>query len=229
MFENIQAVIFDLDGTLIDSMWLWKAIDIDYLSGHGIEFPLDLQREIEGKSFTETAIYFKERFNIKDDLEAIKCHWNEMARDYYTKRVTLKEGAIEFIQHLKANNIKTGIGTSNSKELLQVILERFELKDYFESVRTSCEVDKGKPHPDIFLKVANDFQVKPENCLVFEDVPMGIMAAKSAGMKVCAIYDQTSEQYTPEIKELSDYYIDSFLDIMRKVEEKQNAFIFTPQ
>lgn len=217
MLNNIKAVIFDMDGTLIDSMWLWKAIDIEYLHKFGYDLPDDLQKSIEGKSFTETADYFKQRFNIPDSVEVIKAEWNRMAWAYYEKRVTLKEQVEDFLQHLNDNEIVVGIGTSNSKEMVGLIVDKFNLGDYFGSIRTSCEVAAGKPSPDIYLKVAEDLGVKPEECLVFEDVPMGIMAAKNAGMKCCAIYDDFSKDLATEKKKLADYYVDSFTDVLKAI------------
>lgn len=214
MLENIKAVIFDMDGTLIDSMWLWKAIDIEYLKKHSHELPEDLQKSIEGKSFTETARYFKERFDIADDVEDIMAEWNTMAGDYYRQKVTMKEKAEHFLQCLIKNGFKTGIGTSNSRELVGVVMNKFGLDDYIHTIRTSCEVAAGKPSPDIYLKVAEDLGVKPEECLVFEDVPMGIMAAKNAGMKCCAIYDDFSKDMDEEKKALADYYITSYEEVL---------------
>lgn len=214
MLNNIKAVIFDLDGTLVDSMWLWRQIDIDYLVQFGHDLPDDLQNAIEGKSFSETARYFKERFDLEDDVDTIKSTWNKMAWDYYTHKVTLKDQAEEFLNHLKEHKIQMGIGSSNSKELVSVVIDRYMLHDYFNAVCTSCEVEKGKPHPDVYLKVARDLGVKPEECLVFEDVPNGILAAKRAGMKVCAIYDDFSKEMTTEKKKLADYYIESFTELI---------------
>jgi len=88
----IEAVIFDLDGSMVDSMWVWKSIDIEYLRKFGITLPEDLQASIGGRSFTETARYFKERFGLPDDLETIKADWNRMAWDKYTHEVPLKNG-----------------------------------------------------------------------------------------------------------------------------------------
>ena len=93
MLEQIKAVIFDLDGTLVDSMWMWKAIDIEYLTRKGVEVPEDLgafQDELEGMGFSETAVFFKERFGIPDSLEEIKQTWILMAQDKYCKEVPFK-------------------------------------------------------------------------------------------------------------------------------------------
>ena len=92
MMDGIEAVIFDLDGSLVDSMWIWKDIDIEYLGRFGLEPPAGLQSEIEGMSFSETAGYFKERFRLPDSVEKIKEDWNRMAWDKYMSQVPLKEG-----------------------------------------------------------------------------------------------------------------------------------------
>lgn len=210
MIKGIEAVIFDLDGTLVDSMWLWESIDIDYLKRYNIDLPVDLQKEIEGKSFTETAQYFKERFQLQDTVDQIKADWNRMAMDYYTNHVPLKQGVEKFLVHLSQQNIPMGIGTSNSRELVDKVIEKHGIKGYFKSIRTSCEVDKGKPAPDIFLRVAEDLGVRPDKCLVFEDIPNGILAAKAAGMKVCAVFDDFSKSINDEKIALADYYIDHY-------------------
>lgn len=213
MFKDINGVIFDLDGTLVDSMWMWKIIDIEYLARFGLDFPNDLQECVEGMSFSETAIYFKKRFDLSDSVDQIKSDWNKMAWDKYLHEVPLKEGVIELLEYLKGKNIPMGIATSNSRELVDLIIEKHNIKEYFKSIRTSCEVDRGKPSPDIYFLVADDLLVEPETCLVFEDVIQGVMAGKSANMKVCAVYDETSEKDTEEKIKLADYYLHSIKDI----------------
>lgn len=220
MLNNIEAVIFDLDGTLVDSMWMWREIDVEYLSQFDIEVPSDLQQAVEGMSFSETAQYFKERFNLPDPVEVIKMEWNKMAWDKYGNEVPLKKGVIEFLEELRSRGIKTGIATSNSKELVEHVLRSLNITEYFDSVRTSCEAKKGKPAPDIYLLVADDLQVDPKDCLVFEDLALGIMAGKGAGMRVCTVFDPYSEDDRDRKRELADYYIDTYFDIFEDKVEK---------
>lgn len=220
MLNNIDAVIFDLDGTLVDSMWMWKEIDVEYLSKFGIEVPSDLQQAVEGMSFSETAQYFKDRFNLSDPVDVIKAEWNKMAWNKYGNEVPLKKGVIEFLEELRSRGIKTGIATSNSRELVNHVLKSLNITEYFDSVRTSCEAKKGKPAPDIYLLVADDLQVDPKNCLVFEDLALGVMAGKSAGMSVCAVFDPYSEDDKDRKRELADYYIDTYFDIFENRVEK---------
>ncbi|WP_073589403.1 HAD family hydrolase [Anaerocolumna xylanovorans] len=214
MFQGIEAVLFDLDGTLVDSMWMWENIDREYLRHFGIELPEDLQVLVQGMSFSETAVYFKERFLIPDSVEDIKAEWNRMAWDKYSNEVPLKEGVLTFLENLKNEGILMGIATSNSKELVELVIAKLGVLEYFGSIRTSCEVAKGKPSPDIYLLVAEDLKAKAANCLVFEDIIQGIQAGKSAGMKVCGVYDKYSEGDTDKKKELSDYYIHSYLELI---------------
>jgi len=211
--KGIQAVIFDLDGTLIDSMWMWKQIDIDYLARHGHPLPENLQDCIEGMSFSETAVYFKERFSLTDSLEVIKADWNRMAYDIYVNDVPLKPGVLEFLQFLKKQGIRTGIATSNSKELLVAVLKSLGIAECFDEIHTSCEVERGKPAPDIYLLVAEKLGVEPKACLVFEDIMQGILAGKAAGMKVCAVKDDFSVKQEAEKRATADWFIDGFEDI----------------
>lgn len=213
MMQDIEAVIFDLDGSLVDSMWMWRAIDIEYLGKFGIPLPEDLQSNIEGMSFSETSAYFKDFFDIPDSIEQIKADWNRMAWDKYMNEVPLKEGIPEFLAGCRERGIKLGIATSNSRELVENIANVHNLRDYFSCIMTGCDVAHGKPAPDIYLAVAKELQVSPEKCLVFEDIIPGIMAGKNAGMKVCAVEDAYSVPDRAKKQELADYYIEDFYHI----------------
>lgn len=215
MWKNKKAMIFDLDGTLVDSMWMWYDIDVEYLARFNIAVPKGLQADIEGKSFSETAIYFKERFNIPDSIEKIKSDWNQMAWDKYTNEVPMKEGATEFIRECRKRGILLGIATSNSRELVENIIAVHGMKDDFACIMTGCDVKYGKPSPDIYLAVAEALNVAPCDCLVFEDIVPGIMAGRHAGMEVCAIEDEYSLYQTDEKASLADYYIKDYRELLR--------------
>jgi HAD superfamily hydrolase (TIGR01509 family) len=212
-FRNIKAVLFDLDGTLVDSMWVWKEIDITYLGNKGIPMPADLQKNIEGMSMRETAVYFQEQFHITDDLEIMMAEWVSMAFDTYAHRVNYKPGGEEFLKFLRTKGIKTGICTSNSPELLQVVADKLQMSSYIDCFLTANEVAHGKPSPDIYLEMAKRLQVAPADCLVFEDILPGIQAGQAAGMKVCTIDDDYSADVLEEKRQLADYYIKDYTQI----------------
>ncbi len=214
MYKDFNAVIFDLDGTLVDSMWIWEQIDIDFLEERGHKLPDDLAKVIEGMSFSETATYFKERFELEEDLDTIKATWIDMAKGLYSNKIKLKKGILEFLNILRDKGIKIGIGTSNSRELAEEVLKQNNVFDYFEVIVTSCDVKKGKPEPDVFLRAAKLMNMDPDECIVFEDTHAGVLAAKAAGMAVVAIYDALSEEYMEEIKKSADHYLMCFSELV---------------
>lgn len=214
MLDNYKAVLFDLDGTLVDSMWIWEQIDIDFLEERGHTLPADLQKAIEGCSFTETAHYFKERFDLEEDIETIKAIWIDMSKDFYSNRIFLRKGIQQLLDTLKSKNIKMAIATSNSRELAEQVLKNNHVEEYFEVMVTSCDVEKGKPEPDVFLKAAELIGVQPKDCLVFEDTHAGVLAGKAAGMKVIGVYDDLSKEYMDEIKASADGYLMCFTELV---------------
>lgn len=214
ILEHKKGIIFDLDGTLVDSMWMWAKIDEEYLGSFGIALPDDLQEKIEGMSFSETAVYMKVRFCLSDDLDTIKRTWNEMACGKYRHEVPYKEGAQAFLRQCRRQGMKLGVATSNSRELAENAAQSLSFYDYISCIVTACEVKKGKPAPDVYLEAARRLGVRPEKCLVFEDIAAGIEAGKAAGMTVCAVEDAYSAKSRDLKQRLADYYIESYLELV---------------
>ena len=221
MLTNIDAVIFDIDGTLVDSMHVWTDIDDIFLEKYHLEEPENFHEGMEGKSYSETAQYFLDLFpELPHTKQELEDEWHEMAFEIYTKELQLKKGAYDFIVDMHKAGIKLGIATSNSRDLAEGLLMNTGVWQYLDAVWTSDEAKAGKPAPDVYLKVAESLGVKPERCLVFEDVPNGILAGKNAGMKVCAVEDPFSKPQEERKKELADYYIQDYDDIKNNTYEE---------
>lgn len=214
MLTNIKAVIFDLDGTLVDSMWVWSQIDVDYLNLKGYDMPDDLRNDIVHLSFSQTAVYFKQRFNLRDSIKQILEDWHNMAFNHYANNVKLKSGVRDFLNYLKSCNIKIALATSNSFPLLKACLENNEIYNYFDSITTTDEVHNGKNCPDVYLLAANKLGVNPENCLVFEDILPAIQGAKAANMKVIAVRDEECLDSKDDLLKYADKYINSFVELL---------------
>lgn len=214
MLDNIKAIIFDFDGTLVDSMWIWAAVDDLYMDKYNLAIPEGFHEAIEGMSYTETAQYFLNKFpSLQKTVEEVKSEWLQMTLEKYANEVQLKEGALEFITTQKKRGMKLGIATSNSNILVDAALRALGIDKIFDVVCTACEVCAGKPAPDVYLRAAKRLHVPPQHCLVFEDVPMGILAGKNAGMSVCGVDDLCSRVQEQKKKELADYYIKNYYDI----------------
>jgi len=208
-----KAFLFDLDGTLVDSMWMWSAIDVEYLGKFGLTCPPDLQKAIEGMSFSETAAYFKKRFALEASLEEIKADWISMSIEKYRSQVPPKPGTEAFLSWAAKQNIKMAVCTSNGREMVDAVLSSLNLARYFDCIITGCEVAAGKPSPDIYLEAARRMKVSPEECAVFEDVPAGILAGKRAGMEVFAVEDEYSLGMEEKKRALSDFYIRDYREL----------------
>ena len=216
MLTGKKAVIFDMDGSLIDSMWIWPEVDRIYMDKYHLTAPDTFHRDIEGMSYVETAQYFVDTFTtLNQTVEDVMQEWRDMTVELYATKVFPKAGAVEFLDLMKQNGIRLGIATSNDREIAEAALNGRGLTKYFDSVRTSSEVAAGKPAPDVYLKVADDMNVDPKNCLVFEDVINGILAGKNAGMEVCAVADDFTKADEAEKKAAADYFIRDFFDVLK--------------
>ena len=215
-FRNMRGAVFDMDGTILDSMGMWQDIDRRYLARFGKEAPADLQRRIEGFSVPETARYFKEAFGIPDGTDEIIAAWNEMAREEYLFRLQLKPGAEAYLRSLHERGILLGIATTNYRDLTEGCLRRLGILDLFTAVVTSGEIEKGKPDPEIFLKAAQAMGLSPGDCLVFEDLPAGLLAGKRAGMRTVAVYDRAAAAVDAEKRAMADAYAASWEEWMKE-------------
>jgi beta-phosphoglucomutase-like phosphatase (HAD superfamily) len=201
MKNNIyKAVIFDLDGTLIDSMHIWRQVDREFLGKRGIDVPEDLFAHMPlGNSYIQTAQYFKDRFLLPDSVESIMDEWTALVCRHYESDIALKDKVRDVIEWLVGLNIIIGMGTSNSYDLAVAALRQHSLLNYFRTIVTGCRELRGKPFPDIYLKAAQELEAKPEECIVIEDTLSGIRAANSAGMYSISIYDSDSDEQRIDI------------------------------
>ncbi|MBC8061093.1 MAG: HAD family phosphatase [Clostridiaceae bacterium] len=214
MLNKIKAAIFDMDGTLIDSMGVWSKIDIDFLEKRGFLAPENLKSNIEHLTFLECAEYFKDNFALTNTLQEIMDEWTEMAQSEYEYNIRLKPGVKEYLNLLKTLGIKISIATSNNLALIEKVLKNNEVYDYFDSITTIDEVKRGKNFPDIYLLAAKKLGVLPNECIVFEDILPAVLGAKAAGMKVIGVYDAYSDYQQKDIIKHADKYIFEFYELI---------------
>ncbi|MPQ43251.1 HAD family hydrolase [Clostridium tarantellae] len=215
MLKNINLAIFDLDGTLVDSMGIWEKIDNDYLKIFGYKKPINLKEDITHLNFYETALYFKKRFSISDSPDEILETWLNMAFNEYKNNIKLKPGAKKFLYKLKDLGIKIALATSNYQSLLEICLKSNNVFELFDSITTTEEVSRGKDFPDIYLLSCEKHKIHPKNCIVFEDILCAVKSAKNAGMRVVAVKDSiTTFKEELLLIDESDYYLKSFNELI---------------
>ena len=214
---KISAVIFDLDGTLIDSEGAWALAFNDVLKELGYT-SIDNHPHISGVSLKKNWEMLLPKFSIKTNktFEQLEVLTNNSYVNHLSS-VSLMPGATEFIESLKESGAKIGLATSTNWLIADKIFEKLGLKETFDSVTTGEEAVNPKPDPDILLIEADKLGVNEENCLVIEDSPSGVTAAHRAGMKVIAVEDGEDDQ--PDLSG-ADLVVGGFAEITPKVIEE---------
>lgn len=214
MLKNKKAVILDLDGTIINSGFVWHKVDVDFFAKRGMEIPKDYTAKINSMSFYETAVFTKREYGIAESVEEIMEEWYNMAAQEYAQNVRLKDGAGEFIQNCRKSGLKIGLATATSNRLFIPCLKNNGVFGYFDAHACGDEVKKSKEFPDIYLLCAKRLKCLPEDCIVFEDIARGIRGAKKAGMATCGVYDEYTEYEWQIVQNSADYSIKSFKELI---------------
>lgn len=185
-----KAVIFDMDGLLIDSMIHWIEADQIFFGEHGITLTEEMITYFTGRSETENMQWVKEQYSLESTVEDLLSERLENVNLIYTQKTNLMPGVENLISKIKKAGLKQAIATGAPSKQLKLVVDRFKWQDHFETFIAADHVGNiGKPDPSIFLHTAKELGVAPEDCVVFEDGENGVVAAKAAGMKCVAVPD----------------------------------------
>lgn len=206
---KISGAIFDLDGTLIDSMLIWDSLGEKYLKVKGINAEQGLNKKLESMSLASSAAYLKNRYKISDSAEKIMLDINKIIEYFYLYEAELKGGVLEFLSLLRTKKIKMCVATLTEKYLAEAVLKRCGVLDYFTEVISYSGDVLGKSKPDIYYNALRILNIKKAEAFVFEDASYAAETAYNAGFNVCGVYD-ASEKHTDALKKNSTVYIKSF-------------------
>jgi HAD superfamily hydrolase (TIGR01509 family) len=204
----IDGVIFDLDGTILDSMSIWDTAAKTFLNNEGIRAEDDLGKTMFSMSMTKGAEFLKERYLLDMDIDAVVTGINDTIKEFYFYQVELKEGVRRFLKDMGQNGIKMVAATSSDREVVEVALKRLNIMDCFERLFTCTEIGAGKIKSDIYLAAAEYMGTLPGDTWVFEDALYAIQTAKSAGFRTVGVFDISSIANLEEIQRISDIYLE---------------------
>lgn len=179
---DFNAAIFDLDGTILDSMDVWEHIDIQFLKKRNLPVPENYVTEICARSFEEAAQYTIDLFGLQETVEGIIEKWNNMAVEEYSNHVGLLPHALDYLLRLKEHGIKLAVATGLPEKLYMPCLKNNSILELFDALCSTDEVQRGKEYSDVFELAARKLGVAPEHCIVFDDVLPAIKSAKAARM-----------------------------------------------
>ena len=177
----IKGAIFGLDGTLLDSAYVWSEVDRVFLGRRGLALPDDYCKSICTMNLEQAAVYTKERFKLSDSIGEIIEEWKSSALHEYRDNVQPFEGAEKLLRLLKSLGIKTALATASDRVFYEPALRRTGLYDLLDFFSQTSEVGRGKGFPDIYLHAASGLGLEAKDCAVFEDIPEGIRGAKAGG------------------------------------------------
>lgn len=209
---KVKAAIFDLDGTLLDSMAMWQNVCTDYLAQNGYESQEKLSEEFRTMSLDSSSHYIKEAFNLDKSAQQIFDEIIAMVEDRYTKTLPLKDGAYDFVKKLYGAGTKICVATASMRHLVEKAMKRTGLDEFSVGIFTCSEAGAPKTEPAVFLQALKELGTTPEETWVFEDSLLAIKTAKNIGCKVCAVYDDSNADTTEPIKTLADVYVESFIN-----------------
>lgn len=210
---NYSAAIFDLDGTLIDSNPVWEKLDRIILERRNITADDAFFKKLTAMTYEDAAAEIQ-KLGVNISADDFKTEINELAVYEYSNNIRLKDGAENYLIHLKNSNIKITLATASPAELYVPVLKNNGVYHLFAAFTTTDEVGRSKDYPDIYIEAARKVGVIPECCMAFEDVLKGVLSAKKAGMFTVGVYDESSDGYIEEIKKASDKFIYSFNEML---------------
>lgn len=205
--DNIKGAIFDLDGTLIDSLGVWDNVASKYLMDQGIVPADDLDELLKSKSMQQAVDHFQEDYGLQKTAEEIVAGIDEVVIKAYRETVLPKPGVLAFLDKLKAKGIPMVLASATSRVPIEACLITNNMTDYFQGIVTCAEIGAGKDKPEIFEVCLKLLGTKKEETLVFEDAPYAIRTAKQAGFRLIGVYDPSWETEWQAVEALTEKFI----------------------
>ena len=210
---RIRGAIFDVDGTLLDSMFIWDTIGEAYLRSIGYQPKENLNETFKNMSLHQAARYYQTEYGVTRSIDEIMDGVNAMLERYYRFEVPLKPGVAELLERLRQSGVKLCIATATDRHLVEAALDRCGVLSCFGEIFTCNEVGHGKDEPDIFEEALRFLGTRREETLVFDDALYAVRTAKEAGFPVAAVYD-SHERSQAEVRARSDLYLEDLTQLV---------------
>ena len=208
----LKGLIFDFDGTLFDSMFIWDTAGESYLRSVGREPEAELQKTLNPMSLLQSAQYLRQKYHIPLSVEEIMDGVNRTVEDFYFHTAQPKPGVIDFLEELHRRNIKMCIATVTDRYQVEAALQRCGMRHFFSEIFTCTEAGSGKDRPEIFRKAMEHLQTDRSNTAVVEDAYHAARTAKQDGFLVVGVYD-SHESRQQELLHLADSYLTDYFDL----------------
>ena len=216
-----KAVIFDMDGVIIDSQPLYYEFDMNMLRQFGVPATIETPIPYSGLTSVDRMTKYRRDFGLDASVdELIKMSVDSMRDVFLTRELKPIDGIPELLSYLQDAGLHIGVASSTSHELIEIILKRLDVLDYFEKIISGEDVKEGKPAPDVYLKAAEAFGLLPSECVAIEDSVMGLRSAKAAGFTCIAYRNRYTQDYS-----CADYIVDDFFAVVPLIEKLRGGIL----
>lgn len=205
---KFDGFIFDLDGTLADSMWLWEGLLDEWLIHRGFGSQPGLAEEIAHMTATQSAELAVERFHLEETPQQVMDEWTQLSIDAYAHKIQPKPGAVDFLRRLKKEGMPVALATSCIPETAYAFLDAHNIRPLIDAIVFTDQVARGKEYPDVYLEAAHRIQIEPQRCVVFEDIPQAVKGVGAAHMALVGVSDPHCDQTL--LKEKADLFLPDF-------------------
>jgi len=206
----IRGGIFDMDGTLINSLivWedIWRGIGRIFLSDESFRPSYEVDKAVRTLALSDAMALVNRTYSLTENSEDVTLAVSDIIRDFYENKLEPKAGASEFLEYLSSNGVKLCIASASAPDLARVALRRCQLEKYFLGIVTCVDIGKGKEHPDVFLAAKDFLGTELEDTFVFEDSFVALESAKRAGFKTVGVYDRCNFDHD-RLERSSNYFL----------------------
>lgn len=203
--------IFDMDGTLVDSMIYWQRLAVEYLNSRGVsQVPPSVLDRIKPMTMAESAALFIREFDLQGTPEAVADEMNAMMDEHYRKDIPLKAGVRDYLHRLSEDGVRMCVASATAQPLMEACLRRLGVREQFEFLLSCESVGAGKNRPDVYHAAAEKLGAPAQEIAVYEDALYALKTAKDAGYYVVGVYDECTKNHWNEIMQLADEYICSW-------------------
>ena len=214
---RLQGAIFDMDGTLLNSMPMWRNMGDNFLKSRGMEPRENIWKDIRPLTLSDMAVYYKKAYDFPESPGELRHMMEAQIEDFYKNQVSAKPGVEKFLSLLKMDGVKMYIATATARDLTEAGLKHAGIDDYFKGIVTCAEAGENKKESAIvFERALKRLNCDKNHTIVFEDSLAAIRTAKNAGFRVAGVYETEWDAEQNEIRGLSDYYIRSFEDFYQE-------------